>query len=322
MKTPSRSKGKAGAGGAGRIILHLLLLLLISLAPAVTAQLPESGLSVRGSGGKSVVWWRSAQSPTEWKSALPALAAAVQWRKIRPGLESSSFDISGEHVGWRVRIILVRVDPAKFFIRLDSAVDDANPAWSIDTAPANAALALNAGQFESDLPWGWIVRAGREVQPPRPGPLSSALTIDASGHADVVDAAEIADARTRGNLLLAFQSYPAILVGDGRVPEALRGPGRGVDLKHRDSRVALGLLRDGRLLIALTRFGGTRLPFGPTTPEMAAIMGALGCRRAMLLDGGLSGQLMFRDAQGRANRWPGLRSVPLGLLAFPKPGVK
>jgi hypothetical protein len=75
-------------------------------------------------------------------------------------------------------------------------------------------------------------------------------------------------------------------------------------------------------LIVLTRFGGTRLPFGPTTPEMAAIMGALGCRRAMLLDGGLSGQLMFRDAQGRANRWPGLRSVPIGLLAFPKPGLK
>jgi hypothetical protein len=306
----------------GRMILQLLLLLLISLAPAVTAQLPESTLSVQGSGGKSLVWWRSAQSPTEWKSALPSLMGAVQWRKVRPGLESSSFDISGEHVGWRVRIILVRVDPARFSLLLDSAVDDAKPAWSIDSAPANAALALNAGQFESDLPWGWIVRTGREVQPPRPGPLSSALIVDASGRADVVDAAEIADARTRGNLLLAFQSYPAILVGDGRVPEALRGPGRGVDLKHRDSRVGLGLLRDGHLLIALTRFGGTRLPFGPTTPEMAAIMGALGCRRAMLLDGGLSGQLMFRNAQGEANRWPGLRSVPLGLLAFPKPGLK
>ena len=320
MKTTSRPEGKAG--GVGRMILFLLLLLIISLAPAVTAQLPASALSVQGSGGKSVVWWRSAQAPAEWKSALPALAGAVQWRKVRPGLESSAFDISGEHVGWRVRIILVRVDPARFSLVLDSAVDDTKPAWSIDSAPANAALALNAGQFEGDLPWGWIVRTGREVQPPRPGPLSSALIVDADGHADVVDAAEIADTRIRGNLLLAFQSYPSILVGDGRVPEALRGPGRGVDLRHRDSRVALGLLRDGHLLIALTRFGGTRLPFGPTTPEMAAIMGALGCRRAMLLDGGLSGQLMFRNAQGRANRWPGLRSVPLGLLAYPKPGLK
>lgn len=306
----------------GRMILCLLLLLFISLTPAANAQLPESALSVQGSEDKFVVWWRSAQSPTEWKSALPALAGVAQWRKVRPGLESSSIDISGEGVGWRVRVILVRLDPAQFLLQLDGAVVDSKPAWSLGSAPANAALALNAGQFESDLPWGWIVRNGREVQPPRAGPLSSALIVDGSGHADVVDAAEIAAARTRGNFLLAFQSYPAILVGDGRVPEALRGPGRGVDLSHRDSRVALGLLRDRHLLIALTRFGGTRLPFGPTTPEMAAIMGALGCRRAMLLDGGLSGQLMFRNAQGQTDRWPGLRSVPLGLLAFPKPGLK
>jgi hypothetical protein len=321
MKTTSRPKGKAGARGVGRMILRLLLL-LISLAPAMTAQLPESALSVQGSGGKSVVWWRSAHAPLEWKSALPALSGAAPWRKVRPGLESSSFDISGEGVGWRVQVILVRLDPALFSLQLDSVVVDSKPAWNIDSVPSNAALALNAGQFESDLSWGWIIRNGREVQPPRPGPLSSALIVDANGGADVVDAAEIADARTRGNLLLAFQSYPAILVGDGRVPEALHRPGRGVDLDHRDSRVALGLLRDGHLVIALTRFGGTRLPFGPTTPEMVAIMGALGCRRAMLLDGGLSGQLMLRNVQGRADRWPGLRSVPLGLLAFPKPGSK
>ena len=109
-------------------------------------------------------------------------------------------------------------------------------------------------------------------------------------------------------------------LGDGEVPEPLRAEGRGVDLAHRDARLAVCLLRDGRLLVALTRFMNpgsplSRLPFGPTTPEMAAIMGALGCRRAALLDGGLSAQMALTNAHGQTLRWPGLRPVPLGVTA-------
>jgi hypothetical protein len=305
------------------ILRRLCVFLFIALTPAVHAQLPKSELSVRGQNGKSVVWWRSSQSPGVWGAPLPKVTSTVQWRKLRPGLEFAYLDISGGQVGWHVRIILARFNPALFSLQLNSSVLDSRPAWSINSAPADSALALNAGQFESDLPWGWIIRNGREIQPPRVGPLSSALVVDSAGQVAIVDAAEIPGTRSRGNTVLAFQSYPAILVGEGLVPEALRGPGRGVDLDHRDSRLALGLLRDGNLMVALTRFGGmgsalARLPFGPTTPEMAAVMGALGCRRAMLLDGGLSGQLMLRDFQGRMEKWPGLRSVPLGLTASPR----
>jgi len=73
------------------------------------------------------------------------------------------------------------------------------------------------------------------------------------------------------------------------------------------------------VLIALTRFAGLgrvldRLPFGLTTPEMAALMGALGCRDAELLDGGVSGQLLIRDAAGEAHEWSDMRRVPLGVV--------
>jgi hypothetical protein len=93
----------------------------------------------------------------------------------------------------------------------------------------------------------------------------------------------------------------------------------------------VGELRDGRLLVALTRFdapvaalpGGARLggvmarvPVGLTVPEAAALMGALGARRAVLLDGGLSAQLLVRAADGAERRWDGLRAVPLGLVAL------
>jgi exopolysaccharide biosynthesis protein len=94
-----------------------------------------------------------------------------------------------------------------------------------------------------------------------------------------------------------------------------------VNLQHRDARLALGLLRDGRVLIAMTRFealGGalSNLPFGLTTPEMAALMGALGASRAVLLDGGISSQMLVREESGEVRTWKGLREVPLGLVAF------
>jgi hypothetical protein len=82
------------------------------------------------------------------------------------------------------------------------------------------------------------------------------------------------------------------------------------------------MLEDGRLLFAMTRFrglggAGEFLPLGLTNPEMAAVMGALGCRSAVALDGGLSAQLLVRSTEGRLRTWRGLRAVPLGLIAEP-----
>src|SRR5690606_31780534 len=131
-------------------------------------------------------------------------------------------------------------------------------------------------------------------RPPGRGPLATAFVVDGAGAARLLPMDSVATARARGDVALAFQSYPTVLWNDGEVPPPLRSAGLGVDVEHRDSRLAIGQLADGRLLVALTRFEGlggilTELPFGPTSPEMSAIMGALGARRAVLLDGGLSG---------------------------------
>jgi hypothetical protein len=71
----------------------------------------------------------------------------------------------------------------------------------------------------------------------------------------------------------------------------------------------------------MTRFEGlggalSNLPFGLTTPEMAAVMGALGTSRAVLLDGGISSQMLVREANGARRAWRGIRQVPLGLVAM------
>jgi hypothetical protein len=166
------------------------------------------------------------------------------------------------------------------------------------------------------------VTGGVERRPPGAGPLAMALAFGEDGAPRWIPADSSAHVPHAG-LREAFQSYPVVLRRGGTVPRPLRVPGSGVDLRHRDARLGICSLRDGRLLIALTRFdalGGTlgALPFGLTTPEMAAVMGALDCEVAMLLDGGISAQLRVRDAAGRTHSWPGLRRVPLGLILVPR----
>ena len=142
--------------------------------------------------------------------------------------------------------------------------------------------------------------------------------VNGDGSVTIIAPGRVEQERRRGTAREAFQSYP-MLLQDGAVPAALRTAGSGVNLDHRDARLALGTLDDGRVIVALTRFdalGETlgRVPFGLTSPEMAAVMGALGCRQALLLDGGISGQLSLRDGDGATRTWAGTRSVPLGLV--------
>ena len=86
------------------------------------------------------------------------------------------------------------------------------------TLPIGAALALNAGMFVEQLPWGWVVSEGRERLPPGHGPLSSALVGLADGRLVWIDGDDVSKWRgPRGPARFAFESYPALLAGDGLV---------------------------------------------------------------------------------------------------------
>ncbi len=249
------------------------------------------------------------------------LAPLVAWARAADGVEWAELPIAGGGEARAIRLILVRIDPARASLALRWGVDaeSARPTWTIDRAPPDAAVAINAGMFVGSLPWGWLVLDGREVLPPGTGPLSSTLVVRRDGRVAWVDGDDLTAWRGRPDIAFAFQSYPSLLVGDGDVPQPLRA-GDVINRRHRDARLGLGLDDTGRILIALTRLdvaipGADRVPFGLTVPEMAAVMGGLGARRAMLLDGGISAQLLVRDADGATHRWPGLRPVPLALVA-------
>jgi exopolysaccharide biosynthesis protein len=250
------------------------------------------------------------------------LTLGVLWQAVRPGVWRGEVSMATSGPLSSVRAIAVRLDPARVRFALDTATRDDGMVgdWSIDRMPATAVVALNTGQFTGGAPWGWVVQDGAESRPPGPGALVMSFVVDSTRRVSLVTPNELRG--VRHSVVTAFQSYPALLVGEGIVPWELEAPGRGVDLSHRDSRLAIGILADGSVVIVLTRFAGLGpagaiLPWGPTVPEMAAFMKSLGCRRAMLLDGGLSSQLALRGPGETLSRWRNWRPVPLGLLVFP-----
>lgn len=286
--------------------------------PAVPAR--TATLAVRTAAGWHE-WWRADRAPARWRAPLARVTREIKWRPVSRGVQWGELTLSGSGEAWRVRTILVSIDPAHVRLSLDTTrrADGRRGLWSIDSAPPSAIVALNAGQFTSASPWGWLVQEGVERHAPGAGLLAPALVVDTSGALRLVPPDSIAAVRGHPAVREAFQSYPGLLFDDGDIPLPLRQAELGVDLDHRDARLALGLTRDGKLLVALTRFEGfggvlSNLPFGLTTPEMAAVMGALGCSRALLLDGGLSSQLVVKPEGGAAERWSGMRQVPVGLI--------
>jgi hypothetical protein len=303
-----------------RSMLRIAALSLVATgATGAAASRPETGRSVDALAVSTasgwVTWWRRDASPSRWDGSA-SLARHVVWRPGTRGIEWGELRVRGSGEAWRTRVIVARVDPQQVDLSLVPTFTR-EEAWTIGSVERDVAVALDAGQFRGSLPYGWVVSQGHELLPPEYAPLAGAVVVT-SGTVRVIAPDQVLSERKRGAAEEAFQSYP-MLLQDGLVPFPLREAGRGVNLNHRDARLALGTLPDGRVIIALTRFdalGGSlgRVPFGLTTPEMAAVMGGLGARDALLLDGGISGQLLLRTADGTVRSWPGTRSVPLGLV--------
>jgi uncharacterized protein YigE (DUF2233 family) len=291
----------------------------VALAALLAAGDPAT-LAVRSATG-SVEWWRADRAPTQWHDAHPVVQRAVRWRRGARGVDWGELALEAGGEAWRTRVIIVRLDPQRVRFDVVWGVDSAaNPIWSIADAPSNAVFAINAGQFTATLPWGWVVAGGRERLTPGRGPLSTAFVATRDKSVRFIDGDTLTAVRGAPTITAAFQSYPTLLLTGGIVPPAVRAP-CAIDCAHRDARLAMGVDRAGRVLVALTRFdaGGEALgflPLGLTVPETAALMGALGAQQAVLLDGGISAQLMVRDAQGAAHRWRGIRRVPLALVAY------
>jgi hypothetical protein len=308
------------------------LLAAAVLLPSLPCAAQPAPLAVADGDGWRGLWRPERVPPSRWSAPDTALHRALVWRNGQRGIRWAELPLRGDGEAWRTRAIIVRLDPQQVRFRLDTAFAiyrDRNGApmrsarWAVARAPRRSILAVNAGQFDAtllgSLPWGWVVLDGREWRPPGVGPLSTGVVFDSGGAVRFLPPSALSDPSQREGVQFAFQSFPTLLDGDGEVPAMLQTAGHGVNLTHRDARLAIGSTRDGAVLLVLTRFDvfGRVLgaaPFGLTTPEMAALMGALGCQRAVMLDGGISAQMQLTDTHGATQAWPGWRLVPMGLV--------
>ncbi len=264
----------------------------------------------------------------EVPATVGTLRSVLGWHRQQPGVEQAELVVAAPNEGRRTRVVLLRLDPTQLQVDLVTKLREDYRAgnWTVDAASDDAIVALNAGQFTGIAPWGWTVRAGRELRAPGVGPLSTAVVIDSTGAVRMLAPGEIEAVRAGGGIRTALQSYPTLLEQGGVMPEAITTAGLGVDVPHRDARLAIGQFPDGRLLLLLTRFdvlGGaaSSLPFGLTLRETAALLRGVGAVRAVALDGGISAQMMVRDSTGAEQTWHGWRKVPAGLEFKPKAGA-
>lgn len=293
------------------------------LVPALAGGLPAQRSRLVAVAGDTRVDLGSLAVPVRVGRADVVLAAAIRWRTVRPGLEVAALDLRAGARALDVEATVVRVDGAHFRFALQHAVRENGMTgrWTIDSAGRDAALAMNAGQFKETGPWGWLVLQGEERRTPGRAPLGIGIRIDTAGRIRWVPPGGERRLRDDPETLDAFQSFP-LLFFDRRVPPTLRD-GAALRLAHRDARLVLGELDDGRLLVLLTRYAGLgavaeRVPIGLTTPETLTLVAALGARHAVMLDGGVSAQLLVRNVAGVELRRAGLRQVPLGIVAVPR----
>ncbi len=298
-------------------LIHLVLALFSFVQP-LSAQIL---LTVRADGQEYAL--SRTRLPRMFAADSAPLRNTLSWRALRTGMEWSEFTAEAGRRGVDVRVTVLRVQPACFQFSLvqRTRANRMTGAWNVALVPDSVVLALNAGQFKETGPWGWLVLEGSERRDPGYGPLSVGIAFDSTGGVRWIPFRDLAAARTDASVRFAFQSYPALLL-DGRVPALASAPPF-VDQHHRDARLILGQDDASRLLVILTRYDGlgrtgARVPIGLTLPESIVLAGALGARHAVMLDGGISAQLLVRDQSGATRTWKGLRDVPLALIATPR----
>jgi hypothetical protein len=287
---------------------------------SVTSSLPAQINLTAHVDGRRVVLSR----PTlPHRFATAALEPLLVWQTLQPGIQLTEFTVAAGRLGADVRIIAVRAEPQQFDFSLvqQTKANRMTGAWTVDVAPEDAALALNAGQFKETGPWGWLVMEGEERRDPGFGPLSVGVVLDSAGDIRWIPFARLQRAQRERSVRFAFQSYPVLLF-DGLVP-ALPASAELLDRDHRDARLILAQDQSGRLLVLLTRYDGLgpatgRVPIGLTVPESIVVAAAIGARHAVMLDGGVSAQLLVRAQDGTARVWKGMRAVPLALIARPR----
>lgn len=219
---------------------------------------------------------------TRSEDSSPAASSASEaepacdggWREVEPGLRQRSLCSGGD-----ATLHQVEIDPARWTLDAVRVAPTTAPAAARDS---DAAFAINANFFDPDRkPLGVVVSRGKVIQRPHPVSWQSIFYTAPGSKAAIVLPEQWA--AVRDDAAMAVQAGPR-LVAEGRTTDATRG--------NASLRSGVCLTADDRVTFFVTTM--RRLY---DVDEMTALaarsedQGGLGCRDAMLFDGGPSAQM-------------------------------
>ncbi len=196
------------------------------------------------------------------------------WREVEPGLRQRSLCSGGD-----ATLHQVEIDPARWTLDAVRVAPATAPAVARDS---DAAFAINANFFDPDRkPLGVVVSRGKVIQRPHPVSWQSIFYTTSKSKAAIVLPEQWAT--VRDGAAMAVQAGPRLVV-EGRTTDATRG--------NASLRSGVCLTADDRVI-----FFATTMRRLYDVDEMTALAarsedrGGLGCRDAMLFDGGPSAQM-------------------------------
>ncbi len=228
----------------------------------------------------------------------------ITWRELASGLEVAEAKTKSELSHFTISVFLVRIDPRKFFIKVQHAK---NPTTAKTIVSQTGAIgAINGSFFDpTGRPLGILIRDGNILQKmPRKGMNTSGVFFMQGNSPGIVHRSQFQTI----DVDQAIQSMPR-LISDFQPVSGINEQGK---IKRRS---AVAIDNRNRVIFAIT---DTNLS-GLTLQDFQNFFSNshLRIKSALNLDGGRSSQLYFKYG-GYEKSITGLSQVPVFLAIFPK----
>jgi len=216
-------------------------------------------------------------------AAMPNFIVPTAWRNVASGLEYTTISNFADFPGGNLHVFKIDLQHYNLRIGLTKNADGGNKTLQQLMREENAIIAVNGGFFSpDDKPLGLLVSQGKLLNSLRPTSWWGIFSI----HGTQAQITARKDYQFDATTDFAIQAGPRLVVNE-QIPNIA---------SNVDYRTALGITKDGRVIIAVTE------NLMLTTQELAEIMrrpenmGGLGCVNALNLDGGHSTQMYTRLA--------------------------
>ncbi len=212
----------------------------------------------------------SPSPPVERAREAPTRPPCVEeWTPVKDGVEYRMHDCE---------LHLVRVDPGR--ARIDAVLQPNSTARAVAGA---GTFAINANFFDEQFrPLGVVLSSRKELNPPHPVSWQAVFFVDGKGRPDIVPIKRWKDARKTA--VTAVQCGPRLVIKGERNQVAKADPDwrSGVCIDRKDKVVFFATAPETQLDVH----------------QMVDRAVALGCRDALLFDGGPSTQMYLRREGG------------------------